>query len=55
MRYDQKTGAGVGVGMLRGGGIFQDLPRFQEIDFPRCTRIIQDFTDSKNWIFQDVQ
>ena len=29
--------------------ILQDLPRFQVIDFPRCTIIIQDFKDSQNW------
>ena len=34
--------------------IFQDLPRFQDIDFPRCTINIQDFQDSKMFIFQDV-
>ena len=56
---DQKrrgwSGAGVGVGVLRGGGdskIIQDLLRFQDIDFPRCTTIIQDFIDSEILIFQ---
>ena len=43
--------------MLSGGGdskIIQDLQRFQDIDFPKCTIIIQDFKDSKILMFQDV-
>ena len=32
--------------------ISQDLPRFQDTDFPRCTIILQDFKDFKILIFQ---
>ena len=34
--------------------ILQDLPRSQDIDFPRCTIIIQDFKGSEILFFPDV-
>ena len=51
-------GAGVGVGMLRGGGdskilFFQDVRQYFKIskilvlDFPRCTIMFHDIKDSK--------